>query len=200
MWLPSQLLRATSGITTGNEENIINILRLFLAMACSPTCTLNGRLLIELLSRCGEYWESGSRAVKASSLAASSQTLSTFCNFLKEENDEIIKTAPNTSVLNKGLAAAVFNEVIPVMQWLCSKLIEQSNGSPKKGEKNNNSLFLIECILTLTSTLPPGVRANPHFTLFLWQKFCPTLAEILGSPRRLNLEKKFNYKYVLNSI
>lgn len=57
LWLPSQLLRATNGLTTicsgVNEDTIVNILRLFLAMACSPTCTLNGRLLIEILSRCG---------------------------------------------------------------------------------------------------------------------------------------------------
>lgn len=57
LWLPAQLLRTTSSISPQsssiNEETLVNVLRLFLAMACSPTCTLNGRLLIEILSKCG---------------------------------------------------------------------------------------------------------------------------------------------------
>lgn len=58
LWLPAQLLRTTSSIlsqngSSANEETLVNILRLFLAMACSPSCTLNGRLLIEILSKCG---------------------------------------------------------------------------------------------------------------------------------------------------
>lgn len=57
LWLPAQLLRTTSSISSQNssinEETLVNVLRLFLAMACSPTCTLNGRLLIEILSKCG---------------------------------------------------------------------------------------------------------------------------------------------------
>jgi brefeldin A-inhibited guanine nucleotide-exchange protein 3 len=67
------------------------------------------------------------------------------------------------------------------------------NGSPKKTD-SNISLYLMECILTLTSSLPPDVHANPHFTAFLWQKFCPNLAATLGSPGRINFDKKFNYK------
>jgi len=56
--LPAQLLRSSTGlysIGSGvNEDTVVNVLRLFLAMACSPTCTLNGRLLIEILSKCGK--------------------------------------------------------------------------------------------------------------------------------------------------
>ncbi|XP_036221148.2 brefeldin A-inhibited guanine nucleotide-exchange protein 3 [Bactrocera oleae] len=202
VWLPAQLLRATSGIlpTTSNEDTVINVLRLFLAMACSPACTLNGRLLIETLSRCGECWELGSRATKAASLAAASQCLRTFCAFLMEEAEEVKKTAP-PGLMTQTQASAVYNEVIPVMQWLCSRLVEpNANGSPNKKADNNCSLYLTECILTLTSALPRNVHANPHFTSFLWQKFCPTLAAALGSPGRVNLDKKFTYKDALNLI
>lgn len=59
LWLPAQLLRTTSSVLVqgswATEETLVNILRLFLAMACSPSCTLNGRLLIEILSKCGDY-------------------------------------------------------------------------------------------------------------------------------------------------
>lgn len=58
LWLPAQLLRTTSSIlvqnSTATEDVLVNILRLFLSMACSPSCTLNGRLLIEILSKCGK--------------------------------------------------------------------------------------------------------------------------------------------------
>ncbi|EDX17215.1 GD16779 [Drosophila simulans] len=198
VWLPSQLLRATNGIlpTTSSEDTVVNVLRLFLAMACSPACTLNGRLLIEILSRCGECWEMGSRATKAASLAAASQCLRTFCAFLIEEAEEVKKTAP-AGLMTQTQASAVYNEVIPVMQWLCSRLVEPNvNASPNKKCENHSSLYLTECILTLSSALPRNVHANPHFTSFLWQKFCPTLAAALGSPGRINLDKKFTYKLV----
>lgn len=114
--------------------------------------------------------------------------------------------------MNAAQATAVYNEVIPVMQWLCSRLIEPRYGkaflikktknifnlfvcrisSPKKND-TGGSLFLTECILSLASTLPRNVQTNPHFTAFLWQKFCPTLAGALGSPNRVNLDKKFTY-------
>ncbi|XP_021695176.1 brefeldin A-inhibited guanine nucleotide-exchange protein 3 [Aedes aegypti] len=199
LWLPAQLLRSTSGISTvGNEDTVVNVLRLFLSMACSPTCTLNGRLLIEVLSKCGECWENGSRAVKAASLAAGSQCLRAFCTFLKDEAEEILRTGP-AGIISIGMAAAVYNEVIPVMQWLCSRLIEPSTGSPKRIDAAG-SLYLMECILTLVTSLPPDVHANPHFTAFLWQKFCPTLAATLGSPGRVNIDKKFTYKDAIHLI
>ena len=124
-WLPAQLLRSTSGIAVSgntNEDTVVNVLRLFLSMACSPTCTLNGRLLIEVLSRCRDCWENGSRAVKAASLAGASQCLRTFCNFLKDEAAELVLTTPSGCSIMA--TATVYNEIIPVMQWLCSKLIE----------------------------------------------------------------------------
>ncbi|KNC27312.1 hypothetical protein FF38_08952, partial [Lucilia cuprina] len=202
VWLPAQLLRATSSIlpTTSNEDTVVNVLRLFLAMACSPACTLNGRLLIEILSRCGECWELGSRATKAASLAAASQCLRTFCTFLIEEAEDVKKTAP-AGLMTQTQATAVYNEVIPVMQWLCSRLVEPNvTSSPNKKVENTCTLYLTECILTLTSSLPRNVYANPHFTSFLWQKFCPTLAAALGSPGRVNLDKKFTYKDALHII
>lgn len=66
-------------------------------------------------------------------------------------------------------------------------------GTPKKND-SCGSLYLTECVLTLTTALPKNVQTNPHFTAFLWQKFCPTLAAALGSPGRVNLDKKFTYK------
>lgn len=203
LWLPAQLLRATSSVSTqqqSSEDNLVHVLRLFLSMACSATCTLNGRLLIEILSRCGENWENGTRAVKAASLAAASQCLRTFSSFLKDETEEIIRTTPG-GIMSLAQATAVYNEVIPVMQWLCSRLVEprMGQGSPKKTE-TNGTLFLTECILTLVTSLSKEVQSNTHFTSFLWQKFCPTLAASLGSPGRVNMDKKFHYKDAIHII
>lgn len=166
-------------------------------MACSPNATLNGRLLIEVLSRCGEFWEYGTRSIKAASLAAASQCLRTFCSFLKDEADELKRTAPTGT--NLMATATIYNEVIPVMQWLCSKLIEPGTVStPSK--KQHSSLFFIESILTLTSSLPSDVHSSPHFTAFLWKTFCPNLAASLGSPGRVNIDKKFSYKDAIHMI
>lgn len=205
VWLPAQLLKTTACVSVHSsssfqDETMVNVLRLFLAMACSPTCTLNGRIAIEIMSRGGDCWDHGSRAVKAASLAAASQCLRTLCAFLKDEAQEVLNGTPASSKGLHGMAqaAAVYNEVIPVMQWLCSRLVEprQAASPAKKSEQHQSpgSLFLTECILTLTSALPKNVQTNPHFTSFLWQKFCPTLAAALGSPGRVNMDKKFTYK------
>lgn len=71
----------------------------------------------------GDCWENGTRAIKAASLAAASQCLRTFCSFLQDEADEILKST-TPGLMNAAQATAVYNEVIPVMQWLCSRLIE----------------------------------------------------------------------------
>lgn len=75
----------------------------------------------------GECWESGSRAVRAASLAAASQCLRTFCAFLKDEAEDVMRSVPAglmSAAQASAQASAVYNEVIPVMQWLCSRLIE----------------------------------------------------------------------------
>lgn len=73
----------------------------------------------------GECWEKGNQAVKAASLAASSQCLRSFCIFLKEECGDILKATPMTNnLMGKGYAAAVYNEVIPIMQFLTSRMNE----------------------------------------------------------------------------
>lgn len=76
-----------------------------------------------MLTITGECWENGSRAIRAASLAAASQCLRTFCAFLKDEAEDVRKSAP-IGMISVAQASAVYNEVIPVMQWLCSRLIE----------------------------------------------------------------------------
>jgi brefeldin A-inhibited guanine nucleotide-exchange protein 3 len=70
--------------------------------------------------------------------------------------------------------------------------------TPKK--QQHSSLFFIESILTLTSSLPSDVHSSPHFTSFLWKTFCPNLAASLGSPGRVNIDKKFSYKDAIHMI
>lgn len=51
-------------------------------MACTASWALNGRLVMLLLSRCGEAYELGTQPVRAAAQAAASQTLTAFCTFL----------------------------------------------------------------------------------------------------------------------
>lgn len=188
-------------------------MRVLLTMACSTTCTLNGRILIEILNYCGVCWRGAANmnsvAIKAASLASASQCLRTFCSFLQDEAEELKRTITPVGLITQSQSTAVYNEVIPVMQWLCTRLLEQqsnfghlnspSSSTQRRHGENNYAIYLTECILTITSALPPNVYTNPHFTSFLWQKFCPTLAAALGSPIRLVTDKKLytNYKCVI---
>ncbi|KAL0275112.1 UNVERIFIED_CONTAM: hypothetical protein PYX00_003074 [Menopon gallinae] len=65
------------------------------------------------------------------------------------------------------------------MQFICSKIDEAECSS----RCEHGAVFLLECMLTLCSSLPQIVHCNKHLTTFLWQKFCPSLISVLGTPR-----------------
>ncbi|XP_074030577.1 brefeldin A-inhibited guanine nucleotide-exchange protein 3 [Leptinotarsa decemlineata] len=186
LWLPAQLLLATSSMLSQCEDTQVQILRVVLNLACLASWALNGRLVMLMLSRCGEAYESGTQPVRAAAQAAASQTLTAFCTFLDEECQEILqqqqkhKNSGSSAemVYTKTSAVACFNEAIPVMQYICSKLEETKSMS----KSSDMMVFLLECLLTFVNTLPQTVHSNIHFTTFLWQRFCPALLALLGAP------------------
>ncbi|XP_060521319.1 brefeldin A-inhibited guanine nucleotide-exchange protein 3 [Cylas formicarius] len=185
LWLPAQLLLATSSMLSHCEDTQVHILRVVLNLACTASWALNGRLVMLLLSRCGDAYETGTQPIRAAAQAAASQTLTVFCTFLDEECQEILQqqqkhknSGSSAEVYMKTSAVACFNEAIPVTQYICSKL-EECKTMPKSSDL---TVFLLECLLTLVNTLPHSVHSNFHFTTFLWQKFCPALLSLLGSP------------------
>ncbi|KAF2882548.1 hypothetical protein ILUMI_23626 [Ignelater luminosus] len=186
LWLPAQLLHATTSMLSQCEDTQVHILRVVLNLACGASWTLNGRLVMLLISRCGEAYETGTQPIRAAAQAAASQTLTAFCTFLDEECQEILqqqqkhKNSGTTAemVYNKTSAVACFNEAIPVMQYICSRLEETKTFL----KSSDITVFLLECLLTLVNTLPNTVHSNIHFTTFLWQRFCPALLALLGAP------------------
>ncbi|XP_066139724.1 brefeldin A-inhibited guanine nucleotide-exchange protein 3 isoform X1 [Euwallacea fornicatus] len=186
LWLPAQLLLATTSMLSHCEDTQVHILRVVLNLACTASWALNGRLVMLLLSRCGEAYELGTQPVRAAAQAAASQTLTAFCTSLDEECQDILQQQQKHKnsgssvemVYTKTSAVACFNEAIPVMQYICSKL-EENKLLPKS---TDSTVFFLECLLTLVNTLPHTVHSNIHFTTFLWQRFCPALLALLGSP------------------
>ncbi|XP_071578313.1 brefeldin A-inhibited guanine nucleotide-exchange protein 3 isoform X1 [Temnothorax nylanderi] len=183
LWLPAQMLHAMSSIVSQSDDTQTDMLKVLLQVACSPYWTMNGRLIIAILTTCCEAFENGNQAVRTAAQAATSQTLRSFCLFLDEECQEMDENAKrNKNVRERGVSC--FNEALPILQYMCSKLDEaQKKSCSSNGRNGNTVVFLLECLHTLISSLPQKIHTNTHFTTFLWQKFCPALIAFLGTPR-----------------
>ncbi|CAG9788822.1 unnamed protein product [Diatraea saccharalis] len=177
LWMPSQLFCATASVMYHLPETQVQIFRMYLSLALSPRRTLNGRLCVWACGRCGEA-AAATAPVAAAARAAAAQALRAYCAQLDEEYQELFSEG---SPLGKNhiVAVSCYSEVIPVIQYLCSRLSE-TQMVPKQ---NPLALFFLDCLLTLMSSLSERVSSNSHFTTFLWQKFCPSLISFLGTPR-----------------
>ncbi|XP_034834519.1 brefeldin A-inhibited guanine nucleotide-exchange protein 3 [Maniola hyperantus] len=177
LWMPSQLLCATTSVMYHLPDTQVQIFRMYLSMALSPRRTLNGRLCVWACGRCGEV-AGAAPHVAAAARAAAAQMLRAYCAQLDEECQELLSEGSPLG-RNHIVAVGCYSEVIPVIQYLCSRLSE-TQLIPKQ---NPLALFFLDCLLTLMSSLSERVSGNLHFTTFLWQKFCPSLISFLGTPR-----------------
>ncbi|XP_059048707.1 brefeldin A-inhibited guanine nucleotide-exchange protein 3 [Achroia grisella] len=177
LWMPSQLLCATASVMYHLPDTQVQIFRMYLSLALSPRRTLNGRLCVWACGRCGEA-AGGPAHVAAAARAAAAQMLRAYCAQLDEECQELLSEGSPLG-RNHIVAVGCYSEVIPVIQYLCSRLSE-TQLIPKQ---NPLAQFFLECLLTLMSSLSERVCGNLHFTTFLWQKFCPSLISFLGTPR-----------------
>ncbi|XP_052743496.1 brefeldin A-inhibited guanine nucleotide-exchange protein 3 [Bicyclus anynana] len=177
LWMPSQLLCATTSVMYHLPDTQVQIFRMYLSMALSPRRTLNGRLCVWACGRCGEA-AGAAPHVAAAARAAAAQMLRAYCAQLDEECQELLSEGSPLG-RNHIVAVGCYSEVIPVIQYLCSRLSE-TQLIPKQ---NPLALFFLDCLLTLMSSLSETVSGNSHFTTFLWQKFCPSLISFLGTPR-----------------
>ncbi|XP_043482060.1 brefeldin A-inhibited guanine nucleotide-exchange protein 3 isoform X2 [Leptopilina heterotoma] len=178
LWLPAQMLHAMGSILSQSDDTQTDMLKVLLQVACSQYWTMNGRLIIAILTTCCEAFENGNQAVRTAAQAATSQTLRSFCLFLDEECQEMDENAKrNKNVRERGVSC--FNEALPILQYICCKLDEAQNTT----RNGSTVVFLLECLHTLISSLPQKIHTNSHFTTFLWQKFCPALIAFLGTPR-----------------
>ncbi|XP_047032240.1 brefeldin A-inhibited guanine nucleotide-exchange protein 3 isoform X1 [Helicoverpa zea] len=177
LWMPSQLLCATASVMYHLPDTQVQIFRMYLSLALSPRRTLNGRLCVWACGRCGEA-AAAPPHVAAAARAAAAQALRAYCAQLDEECQELLSEGSPLG-RNHIVALGCYSEVIPVIQYLCSRLSE-TQLTPKQ---NPLALFFLDCLLTLMSSLSERVCGNSHFTTFLWQKFCPSLISFLGTPR-----------------
>ncbi|KAG6451415.1 hypothetical protein O3G_MSEX007130 [Manduca sexta] len=177
LWMPSQLLCATTSVMYQLPDTQVQIFRMYLSLALSPRRTLNGRLCVWACGRCAEA-AAAAHHVAAAARAAAAQALRAYCAQLDEECQELLSEGSPLG-RNHIVAVGCYSEVIPVIQYLCSRLSETQQ-IPKQ---NPLALFFLDCLLTLMSSLSERVSDNSHFTTFLWQKFCPSLISFLGTPR-----------------
>ncbi|CAG9817655.1 unnamed protein product [Phaedon cochleariae] len=94
LWLPAQLLFATSSTPAQCEDTQVHVLRVVLSLACSAGWALNGRLVMLMLGRCAEAYDAGTQPVRAAAQAAASQTLTAFCTFLGEYSVRAYSISP----------------------------------------------------------------------------------------------------------
>lgn len=76
-WLSGEITNARI-----DDRTLCRSFQVLLQVACSPYWTMNGRLIIAILTTCCEAFENGNQAVRTAAQAATSQTLRSFCLFL----------------------------------------------------------------------------------------------------------------------
>lgn len=168
LWFPSQLLHTFSSIQSQSDDIQVDMLKVscenptqdkfdgvgviycnynskvLLYVACSTYWTVNGRIIIQILTVCSEVYENGTVAIRSASQAASSQILCAFCHFLGNclllhfifyicvwyqlimayfhIDEECLEVDSNKSSNSAGILC--FNEAIPILQFICCKVDE----------------------------------------------------------------------------
>lgn len=181
-WLPTQLLQAVGAVQLHSDEIQIELLKVLLNMACTNWWTMNAKMIQQIFQLCLDVYIDGNSAIRTAAQATANQTLRSFCNYLEEESKaQQSNPFQHTNEKLDVSSYSVFEDVIPVFNYLCKKVDEYQRIIHTKG--TNPLVLLLEGILTLVSCLPLSAIECSSLLNFLWQKLCPSLVAFLGSPR-----------------
>ena len=151
-WMSSQVINAIQGADTLNEEQKQEVLKVTLALSCHAGWRLNGHLVIQILTFCIGLYSAGGNGTKAAAQAACTQTIT---EYLK--------------AFGKSETADGFNDVIPVYQFITSRLDDVS----KSKECPLQVAVLLQCLFVLFKGTKK--EENQHFKRFVCTKMSPML-------------------------
>lgn len=85
-WLPSQLTRAISSLSTYSEETQLEGLKVLLQCTCLQKWCLSQKTVLSIVQLCLHIYAGGSTATKTAAVATASQAVQAYISFLYESS------------------------------------------------------------------------------------------------------------------
>lgn len=178
-WLPCQFLKAIPSVLQLPEETQIEILKILLQLAGTSSWHLTTNFVLKLISLCIDLYINDNTEVKTAAVATASQTIQFFCTVAQEsETGEEGYDHEDSNDEEYNLMDNIVEEILPILEFLYDKL-KKCNSSQNKCMPS----FFLQCLLSTVSSLKTEICKSQIFLEFIWQKLCPLLVALLGSPR-----------------
>ncbi|CAN7988152.1 unnamed protein product [Ixodes hexagonus] len=185
LWLPSQLMRAVSSLTSHSEEVQVEGLKVLMQCTCLQNWCLSQSTALAIAKLCLDIYGSGSSSTRSAAVATASQTVQAYVCFLFDPSVEDARDDEEQKSLDEGCDTynegriSPFDEIVPLLSFFCDKLKEE-----KRGVSSSTTPLLLQCIQTALSSLKGQAKQSQFFLDFVWQQLCPRLVGCLGSPLR----------------
>ena len=166
MWLSQQVMSSvSSSLVTVSADLQTDYLQALLTLSYHHCWIVSGQICVEVVTMCQEILTAASSATtRTAAQNVAANNLSCLARWLCKNDTE------------RGV-----EDVIPVLQFLCTNIEECFSSSSDKSNKKSRQEkeMLLCCLDTTVKALSTKVTQSTNFCTFLWRSLCPSLIKLL---------------------